>query len=177
MSIMTSEASVYTFPTHNRLQTKNIHISLGEIFKESGGLFTLCGDCQMGIINIRLHISQYHIGNPQLAPKLFTSALISPASHGAFWNLKSFLLQVLWRKCPLFIRMIYTVLWSICKLIFSFETTLLYTCILPKKLIDLVKPFTHTFWLETKTIHKNLNIRNNSIFWGHVRFKPHLSSQ
>lgn len=86
MSIMTSTSSVYTFPIHNRLQTKNTHklhsspsswLCYGEEFKESRGLFTLCGDFQMGIINIRLHISQYHIGTPQLALKLFTSCLIS----------------------------------------------------------------------------------------------------
>lgn len=86
MSIMTSTSSVYTFPIHNRLQTKNTHklhsspsswLCYGEVFKESRGLFTLCGDFQMGIINIRLHISQYHIGTPQLALKLFTSRLIS----------------------------------------------------------------------------------------------------
>lgn len=83
---MTSTSSVYTFPIHNRLQTKNTHklhsspsswLCYGEVFKESRGLFTLCGDFQMGIINIRLHISQYHIGTPQLALKLFTSRLIS----------------------------------------------------------------------------------------------------
>lgn len=83
---MTSTSSVYTFPIHNRLQTKNTHklhsfpsswLCYGEVFKESRGLFTLCGDFQMGIINIRLHISQYHIGTPQLALKLFTSCLIS----------------------------------------------------------------------------------------------------
>lgn len=83
---MTSTSSVYTFPIHNRLQTKNTHklhsspsswLCYGEVFKESRGLFTLCGDFQMGIINIRLHISQYHIRTPQLALKLFTSRLIS----------------------------------------------------------------------------------------------------
>lgn len=99
MSIMTSTSSVYTFPIHNRLQTKNTHklhsspsswLCYGEVFKESRGLFTLCGDFQMGIINIRLHISQYHIGTPQLALKLFTSCLISPAYNCSTFRFQCF---------------------------------------------------------------------------------------
>lgn len=86
MSIMIFISFVYIFFIYNRLQIKNIYkfysffsswFCYGEVFKEFRGFFILCGDFQMGIINIRFYILQYYIGIFQFVFKFFIFCLIS----------------------------------------------------------------------------------------------------
>lgn len=86
MSIMIFISFVYIFFIYNRLQIKNIYkfysffsswFCYGEVFKEFRGFFILCGDFQMGIINIRFYILQYYIGIFQFVFKFFIFRLIS----------------------------------------------------------------------------------------------------